>query len=232
MIRAAPGARKRIRNSSGRRPSFPDRRGRNTGHYFRRTSAVPPGASSMTETPLIAVCLAGQAASGNGTTTFTVDSRPNQPRDYVTRRVDSTRQEAEGTAVRADASTFPPDPGAGLAAHPDRDPGWSPWPTPNHQTRMIASTAPRATSRVRSPTSLGHGWPSSPPSQRLPSRTAPTVLTSSTPASSRPSANCTKPWPATPDDLAGLPADMESSSVAVGESEPVNVSETPRRVVY
>jgi hypothetical protein len=140
----------------------------------------------MTETPLIAICLAGQAASCNGTTTFTVDSRPNQPRDYVTRRVDSTRQEAEGTAARADALTFPPDPGAGLAAHPDRDQGWSPWPTPNHQTRMIASTAP-------------------------------TVLTSSTPASSRPSANCTKPWPATPDDLAGLPADMKRSSVAVGE---------------
>ena len=50
---------------------------------------------------------------------------------------------------------------------------------------------------------------SSLPSQRLQSRTAPTVLTRSTPASSRPSANCTKPWPATPDDLAGPPADIE-----------------------
>jgi hypothetical protein len=66
------------------------------------------------------------------------------------------------------------------------------------------------------PTSLGHGWRHR-PSQPLPSRTAPTVLTSSTPASSRPSANCTRPWAATPDDLASLPADMERSSVAVGK---------------
>src|SRR4029450_6780023 len=73
------------------------------------------------------------------------------------------------------------------------------------------------TSRVRSPTSLGHGWPRSRPNQRLPARTAPTGVTRSAPASSRPSANCTKPRPATPDDLAGLPADMARLSVAVGE---------------
>jgi hypothetical protein len=169
------------------------------------------------ERPIIAVCLAHQAALCNSSTTFTVDSWRNRPGDYGTRRVDSTRQEAEGTAARAGAWKFPSDLGAGLAAHPDRDPGWSLWPTPCTQTRMIASTAPRATSPARSPTSPGHGWPSSLPSQRLQSRTAPTVLTRSTPASSRPSANCTKPWPATPDDLASLPADMERSSVAVGE---------------
>jgi len=110
----------------------------------------------------------------------------------------------------AGASEFPPDLGAGLAARSDRDPGWSPWPTPRLQTRMIASTAPRATSPAQSPTSPGHGWRSYLPSQRLQSRTAPTVMTTSTPASSRPYANCTRPWQAIPDDLASLPADMES----------------------
>jgi hypothetical protein len=52
------------------------------------------------------------------------------------------------------------------------------------------------------------------PTAAVPDR--PHVLTSSTPASSRPSANCTKPWPATPDDLAGLPADMKRAWVVVG----------------
>ena len=47
------------------------------------------------------------------------------------------------------------------------------------------------------------------PNQRLQSRTAPTVLTTSTPISIRPSSNCTRPWPVTPDGLADLPADME-----------------------
>ena len=47
-------------------------------------------------------------------------------------------------------------------------------------------------------------------------QTAPTVLTISTPASSRPSADCTRPWPATPDDLASLPADIERARAAVG----------------
>ena len=68
---------------------------------------------------------------------------------------------------------------------------------------------PQATSPARSPTSPGHGWPSHRPNQQLQARTAPGVLTTSTPASSRPSATCTRPWPATLDDLADLPADME-----------------------
>jgi hypothetical protein len=75
---------------------------------------------------------------------------------------------------------------------------------------------PRATSPARSPTSPGHGWPRNLPSQHLQARTAPSVLATSTPASSRPSATCTRPWPATPDDLADLPADMDSASVPVG----------------
>src|SRR4029453_16065586 len=66
----------------------------------------------------------------------------------------------------------------------------------------------------------GHGWPSNLPNQHLQARTAPGVLTTSTPASSRPSANCTRPWPATPDDLAALPADMESAQVTVGVTSP------------
>jgi hypothetical protein len=131
-------------------------------------------------------------------------------------QVDSTRQKAECVAARAGAWKFPSDLGAGLAAHPDRDPGWSPWPTLYIQTRMIASTAPRATSPARSPTSPGHGWPSSLPSQRLQARTASSVLTTSMPASSRPSADCTRPWPATPDDLAGLLADMKPVLVIIG----------------
>ena len=102
-----------------------------------------------------------------------------------------------------------PDLGAGLAARFDRDPGWSPWPTPCIQTRTIAFTAPRVTSPAQSPTSPGHGWPSHLPSQRLQSRTASTVLARSKPASNRPYAGCTKPLVATPGDLAGLLADME-----------------------
>jgi len=109
-----------------------------------------------------------------------------------------------------------PDLGAGLAARFDRDPGWSPWPTPDIQTRMIASSAPRATSPAQSPTSPGHGWPSHLLSQRLQSRTASTVLTRSKPASNRPSAGCTRPLRTTPGDLAGLLADMESVLVLVG----------------
>jgi hypothetical protein len=64
-------------------------------------------------------------------------------------QVDATRQEAERVAARAGASEFPSDLGAGLAARSDRDPGWSPWPTPCIQTQMIASIAPRATSPAR-----------------------------------------------------------------------------------
>jgi hypothetical protein len=73
-------------------------------------------------------------------------------------QVDSIRREAEGAAAQAGASKSLPDLGAGLTARPDRDPGWSPWPTPCIQIRTIASTAPRATSPVQSPTSPGHGW--------------------------------------------------------------------------
>ena len=62
----------------------------------------------------------------------------------------------------------------------------------------------------------GHGWPSHLLSQRLQSRTASTVLTRSKPASNRPSAGCTRLLVATPGDLAGLLADMESVWVVVG----------------
>ena len=160
--------------------------------------------------------MARQAALGNGVTTFTVYCWQNLPRDYVTRR--STRPgrrqsvrlpgPAPRSPPRISAPAWPPA--------PDRDPGWSPWPTPYIQTRMIASTAPRATSPARSPTSPGHGWPSSLPSQHLQSRAAPIVLTRSTPASSRPSAGCMRPWPAAPGDLAGLLADMKRVWVVVG----------------
>jgi hypothetical protein len=173
----------------------------------------------MTDGPLIAVCLAHNQPLCNGSTTFTVYSWRNLPRGYVTRR--STRP---GTRQRVQplrpAPRTPPDLGAGLTAHPDRDPGWPLWPTPRLQTPTIAFIAPRATSPARSPTSPGHGWPSNLPNQHLQARTAPGVLTTSTPASSRPSANCTRPWPATPDDLADLPADMESAQVTVGVTSP------------
>jgi hypothetical protein len=75
---------------------------------------------------------------------------------------------------------------------------------------------PKATSPAQSPTTPEHGSPSSLPSQQLQARTAPTVLTRSIPASSRPSANCTRPWPTTPGDLASLPADIERRWVAGG----------------
>jgi hypothetical protein len=59
-------------------------------------------------------------------------------------------------------------------------------------------------------------WLAPPTNQRLQPRTAPTVMTTSTPASSRPSATYTRPLPTTPDDLASLPADLERASVAIG----------------
>jgi hypothetical protein len=102
-----------------------------------------------------------------------------------------------------------PDLGVGLATRPDRDPGWSPWPPLGLQTPTIASTAPRATSPAQPPTSPGHGWRGCLPSQGLRSRIAPSVLATSRPASSRPYADSTRPWRATPDDLASLPADIE-----------------------
>ena len=76
-IRAAPGVRKRIQERPPGPPrtplSFPDHRGRNAG-IFGRTSEVPPRSPTTTQRPLIAVCLAHQAARCNGTTTFTVYS--------------------------------------------------------------------------------------------------------------------------------------------------------------
>ena len=212
-----PGVRKRIRTPRPLRksPSLPDRRGGKRGRSFRRTSDVHPGASSRTARPFITVCLARQSTLCNGITTFTVDCWRNLPRGYVTRR--STRPGRR-------PNVWPPGPaprrspalGAGLAALPDRDPGWPSWPTPHLQTQTSASTAPRATSPARSPTSPGPGWRSSLPTQPLPSRTAPNVLATSTPASSRPSASCTRPWHATPDDLASLPAHIQSARVAGG----------------
>jgi hypothetical protein len=162
----------------------------------------------MTDGPLIAVCLARQPARCNGGTTFTVYSCRNLPRGYVTRR--STRSgRRQRVRLLRPAPRTPPDLGAGLTARPDRDPGWSPWPTPHLQTSTIAFIAPRATGPARSPTSPGHGWPSNLPNQHLQARTAPGVLATSTPASIRNFANCTRPWLATPDGLVDLPADME-----------------------
>jgi hypothetical protein len=156
---------------------------------------------------------ARRAALCNRSTTYTVDCWRNRPRGYGTRR--STRPGRR-------QNVWPPGPAHRRSprprrrpGHPDRDPGWPPWPTPRIQTRTIASTAPRATSPAPSPTSPGHGWRHR-PSQPLQSRTASSVLTTSTPASSRPSATCTRPWPATPDDLAGLLADMKPVWVVVG----------------
>jgi hypothetical protein len=81
---------------------------------------------------------------------------------------------------------------------------WSPWLTPQIQTGMIASNAPRARSPVQSATSLGNGWCSHLPSQLVHSRTAPTVLPRSKPRSKpafrRLCAGCGRavgdhPWP-------------------------------------
>ena len=170
----------------------------------------------MTERPLVAVCLARQSALCNGITTFTVCSWRNLLRGYVTHGVDSTRQEAEGVAARAGASKFPPDLGAGLAVCSDRDPGWSPWPTPCIQTRTIASTAPRATNPAQPPTNPAHGWPSHLPSQHLQAMTAPTVLARSKPAFRMPSAGCARPLQTIAGHLARRPTDMESVWVILG----------------
>jgi len=86
---------------------------------------------------------------------------------------------------------------------------------------------PRATSPARSATSPGHGWPSYRPNQYLQARTGQSVLTTSTPASSRPSAGYTRPSPATPDDLADLPADMESASVTGWHPDDRRAAGTP-----
>ena len=190
----------------------------------------------MTERPVIAVC--------HGSPSGPRQRRYNIHRILLAKstarlrhpQVDSTRQKAECAAARAGASKSPRISAPAWPPAPDRDPGWSPWPTPYIQTRMIASTAPRATSPARSPTSPGHGWPSSLPSQRLQSRAAPIVLTRSTPASSRPSAGCMRPWPAAPGDLAGLLADMKRVWVVVGVAgwrryDPESCCRpTPRRV--
>ena len=106
----------------------------------------------------------------------------------------------------------PPDLGAGLAVCSDRDPGWSPWPTPCIQTRTIASTAPRATNPAQPPTNPAHGWPS----QRLQAMTAPTVLARSTPAFRMPCAGCARPLQTIAGDQGRLPTDMESVWVILG----------------
>jgi hypothetical protein len=77
-IRAAPGVRKRIQERPPR--GHPGRRYRSlitaaeTRTLLGRTSEVPPRSPRTTQRPLIAVCLAHQAARCNGTTTFTVYS--------------------------------------------------------------------------------------------------------------------------------------------------------------
>jgi hypothetical protein len=101
----------------------------------------------------------------------------------------------------------PPGLGAGRAVRPDRDPGWSPCPKPLPQTRMIASTAPRATSPARSPTSPGRGWRSSLPSRPPRPRTADLVLATSRPPCSCRCARCGGPSAAVADDPAGPWAD-------------------------
>jgi hypothetical protein len=76
----------------------------------------------------------------NSSTTFTVRSQRNLPRGTSPAgRLDPAG--GRGSSCPAGASKFP-DLGAGLVARSDRDPGWSPWPTPCIQTRTIASTAP------------------------------------------------------------------------------------------
>jgi hypothetical protein len=91
---------------------------------------------------------------------------------YVIRR--STRSKIRQSVwLPGPAHRRSPDLGAGLAARAARDPGWPPWPTPSTHTRMIASTTLRATSPAQSPTSPGHGWPSSLPNQHLQARPAP-----------------------------------------------------------
>jgi hypothetical protein len=122
-------------------------------------------------------------------------------------QVDSTRQEAEGKAARAGALKFPQPRRAGLTAPQDGRHGRLPTARPGR----LLPPPPRATSPARPPTSPGHGWPSQP----LQAGTAASVLASSKPASSRPSASCTAPWQATPDDPPddppSLAADIEST---------------------
>jgi hypothetical protein len=110
----------------------------------------------------------------------------------------------------------PADLGVGLAACSDRNPGWSPWPTPCIQARTIASTAPRATDPAQPPTSPAHGWSSHLPSQRLQARTAPTVLARSMPVFRMPYAGCARPLQIIAGHLARLPTDMERVWVILG----------------
>jgi hypothetical protein len=91
--------------------------------------------------PLIAAGLARRSALCNDSTTFTVYSRGNLQQDYVTRRSTRPGRRQKVQLLRL-AHRSSPNLGAGLTARPDRDPGWSPWPTPHIQTRTIASTAP------------------------------------------------------------------------------------------
>jgi hypothetical protein len=209
MIRAAP------RGHPGRRPRSLIAAAGNAGHSFAELRMFRP-AFKMTERPLIAVCLARQSALA----ATALQRSPYIPGETY-REVTSPagRLDPAGGRVCGCPGRRPKFPRTSAPAWPpafDRDPGWSPWPTPDIQTRMIASTAPRATSPAQSPTSPGHGWPSHLLSQRLQSRTASTVLTRSKPASNRPSAGCTRPLRTTPGDLAGLLADMESVWVLVG----------------
>src|SRR5205823_3408499 len=110
---------------------------------------TPPGATPGRPPSLPDRC--GRKRGASGGTAIAVRFPLRTTAGLRHPQVDKPRHEAEGTAAQAGASTFPPDLGAGLAARPDRDPGWSPCPKPLPQTRMTASTAPRATSPARSP---------------------------------------------------------------------------------
>ena len=177
-IRASPGVRKRIRNAPR---AHPGRRHRSLiAADGNAAAAVPP---------------------------LPYGSPSGLPRGYVTRRSTTPGTRQRVTVAQAGASTFPPDLGAGRAARPDRDPGWSPCPRRLPPARMIPSTAPRATGPARSPTNLGRGWRSSLPSRPPRPRTADLALATSRPPCSCRSARCGGPAPVVADDPAGPSAD-------------------------
>ena len=167
-------------------------------------SERPPGA---TRKPRSFPDRRGRKRGASGGTAFAVGFPVGTTTGVRHPQVDKSRHRAEGTAAQAGASTFPPDLGAGRAARPDRDPGWSSCPKPLPRTPMIASTAPRATSPARSPTSPGRGWRSFLSSRPPRPRTADLVLATSRPPRSCRPARFGGPSPVVADDRAGPSAD-------------------------
>jgi hypothetical protein len=161
--------RKRIRNAPRGHPG----RRNHSLIAAAETSTLPQnfGSSALVlripERPVIAVCPAHHF--GCLQTQYNTHRRllVKSVATYVMRR--STRPKiGQSVWLPGPAHRRSPDLGAGLAARAARDPGWPPWPTPSTHTRMIASTALRATSPAQSPTSPGHGWPSSLPNPAPP----------------------------------------------------------------